>query len=307
MNKFSVWVSALRLRTLPLAASSIILAAGLAVQAKIFNGTVFSLSLITALLLQILSNLANDYGDAISGVDNQTRIGPKRAMQSGVISSSAMRNAIVFTTLLCFISGICLLSVALGDDLCRWLFFLLLGGGAVAAAIFYTMGKVHYGYRALGDLSVFIFFGLLGVIGGFYLYDLTFHFSLLLPASCIGLLSVAVLNINNMRDMYSDQASNKTTLVVIWGRKKAFVYHLFLVFSAPLLASLYLIYINDVQFWQFIIFLTFIPLIKSSFSLGKLIRDDHRQGKLFNKHLKSTALTTFLFSILFSLLLIPIN
>ena len=307
MNKLSVWISALRLRTLPLAAASIILAAGLALHAQIFDGIVFSLSLLTALLLQILSNLANDYGDALSGADNKTRVGPKRAMQTGLITQAAMKKAIILTTALCFISGFSLLSVALGDDLYSWLLFLCFGLLAVSAAISYTMGKLSYGYRALGDLSVFIFFGLLGVLGSYYLYELTFNFYLLLPASCIALLSVAVLNINNMRDMYTDQAAGKTTLVVLWGRKNAFIYHLFLVLSAPLLAILYLMSLNNVQPWQFMILLILVPLIKSCLSLRDLIRNDDRQGGLFNEQLKNTALTTFVFSVLFSLLLIPVN
>ena len=307
MNKVSVWISALRLRTLPLAAASIIAAGGLANHAQIFDGVIFSLSLLTALLLQILSNLANDYGDDVSGADSKKRVGPMRAMQTGQISSSEMKRAIVFTTGLCFISGFSLLNVALDRDLQSWLLFLFFGLLAIAAAISYTMGKLPYGYRALGDLSVFIFFGLLGVLGSYYLYDLTFNFTLLLPASCIALLSVAVLNINNMRDFYTDQASGKITLVVIFGRKTAFIYHLLLVFSAPLLAVCYLIMLNDIQLWQYSILLILVPLIKSSLALQSLIANDYRQGKLFNDELKNIALTTFVFSVLFSLVLIPIH
>ncbi|MCW8995691.1 MAG: 1,4-dihydroxy-2-naphthoate octaprenyltransferase [Psychromonas sp.] len=305
MNKLSVWISALRLRTLPLAAASSILAAGLAMQAQIFNAVIFSLSLLTTLLLQILSNLANDYGDAVSGADNKTRVGPQRAMQSGLISLSEMKNAIIVTIVLCFISGLSLLSVALGNDLSRWLLFLSLGLLAVGAAVSYTMGKLPYGYWALGDLSVFIFFGLLGVLGSYYLYNLSFNFYLLLPASSIGLLSVAVLNINNMRDMYTDKVTNKTTLVVIIGRKKAFFYHLFLVLGAPLLATLYLLTLTNVQFWQFTLLLILVPLIKGCLCLRDLIRDDVREGSAFNEQLKNTALTTFFFSILFLLVLTP--
>jgi 1,4-dihydroxy-2-naphthoate octaprenyltransferase len=200
-----------------------------------------------------------------------------------------------------------LLVVALEDDLSSWIMFLLFGLLAVAAAISYTIGKLSYGYRALGDLSVFIFFGLLGVLGSYYLYDLSFNFSLLLPACCIALLSVAVLNINNMRDIYTDKAAGKITLVVIWGRRNAFIYHLFLVFSAPLLAVLYFMTLDNVQPWQFSILLILVPLSKSCLSLWKLIRNDDRHGELFNLQLKNTALTTFLFSVLFSLLLIPYN
>ena len=307
MNKVSVWISALRLRTLPLAAASIICAAGLAMQAKIFDGVIFSLSLLTALLLQILSNLANDYGDDVSGADSKMRVGPMRAMQTGQISRLEMKKAIILTTGLCLISGLSLLSVALDQHWQSWLLFLFFGLLAIAAAISYTMGKLPYGYRALGDLSVFIFFGLLGVLGSYYLYDLTFNFTLLLPASCMALLSVAVLNVNNMRDMYTDQAAGKTTLVVIWGRKTAFIYHLFLVFTAPFLAICYLMTLNNVQHWQFIILLILVPLIKSSLSLRNLIANDERKGDHFNNQLKNIALAAFVSSLLFLLVLIPIG
>lgn len=305
MNKLSIWIGALRLRTLPLAGASIILAAGLAQQAQIFDPVIFALSLSTALLLQILSNLANDYGDALSGADNDTRVGPDRAMQSGLISHAAMKKAIIFSTLLCLLSGLSLLIVALGKDLGSWLLFLLFGLLAIIAAITYTMGKLPYGYRAMGDLSVFVFFGLLGVVGSYYLYALTFNYWLLLPACSIGMLSAAVLNINNMRDMHSDKAANKTTLVVLWGRKSAFIYHLFLVFSAPLLASLYFIKLDNVQLWQFTFILVFIPLLKSCRALYAAIFYELRDGVVFNRELKNTALSTFAFAVFFAVLLIP--
>jgi len=305
MNKLSIWISALRLRTLPLAGASIILAAGLALQAQIFDPLIFALSLSTALLLQILSNLANDYGDALSGADNDTRVGPERAMQSGSISHAAMKKAIIFTTLLCLFSGLSLLIVALGKDLVSWLLFIFFGLLAIIAAITYTMGKLPYGYRALGDLSVFIFFGLLGVVGSYYLYAQTFNLWLLLPACSIGMLSAAVLNINNMRDMHSDKAANKTTLVVLWGRKSAFIYHLLLVFTAPLLAGLYFIKLDNVQLWQFAFLFALVPLQKSCRALHYAIFNERRDGVLFNQELKNTALSTFAFAVLFAVVLIP--
>jgi len=212
MNRILVWISALRLQTLPLAAASIILAAGIAASAQIFNLVIFSLSLSTALLLQILSNLANDYGDTLTG----------------------------------------------GSDLYSWLLFSLLGVLAIVAAVTYTMGKLPYGYHAMGDFAVFLFFGLLAVIGGYYLYDLSFNWSLLLPASSIGLLSSAVLNINNMRDLKSDKASNKKTLVVLFGRQKAFVYHLCLVFGALFLAAVYLFTLEKILHSVHLFFLCYL-------------------------------------------------
>ncbi len=307
MSKVSVWLSALRLRTLPLAAASIILGAGLATHAQIFDLLIFSLSLSTALLLQILSNLANDYGDAIRGADNAQRVGPLRAMQTGVITPGNMKAAIILTTLLVSVSGISLLVVSLGQDLTSWLVFLFLGLLAIIAAITYTMGKLPYGYRALGDFAVFLFFGLLGVLGSYYLYGLTFSWPLLLPATSIGLLSSAVLNINNMRDIYTDKQSRKTTLAVLWGRKNAFIYHLALIGGALLCAVCYLSLLDNVSAWQFVFLLSFIPLIKSCLLLKEAVFKDLRDGRIFNNELKKTALSTFVFSLLFALVLIVKN
>jgi 1,4-dihydroxy-2-naphthoate octaprenyltransferase len=307
MSKVSVWLSELRLRTLPLAAASIILGAGLAIHAQIFDLLIFSLSLITALLLQILSNLANDYGDAISGADNSKRVGPLRAMQNGVISRKSLKIAILLTTLLVIVSGMTLLVVALGSNSTSWVVFLLLGLFAIVAAITYTMGKLHYGYRAMGDVAVFLFFGLVGVVGSYYLYGLTFSWSLLLPATSVGLLSAAVLNINNMRDMYTDKAAQKTTLVVLWGRRNAFIYHLSLIVGAFICAICYFSLLENVQAWQFIFLLSFSPLIKSCLVLKKAVLNDIRDGQVFNDELKNTALSTFVFSLLFALVLIAMN
>lgn len=293
------------MRTLPLAAASIIVGAGLAASQQIFSLPIFLLSLLTALLLQILSNLANDYGDAITGADDANRLGPLRAMQTGSISSLAMKRAIIFTTLLTLLSGITLLMLALTDDLFSWLLFLGLGITAIIAAITYTMGRLPYGYRAMGDLAVFVFFGLLGVVGSFYLYGLSFEWNLLLPASSIGLLSAAVLNINNMRDVENDSKHNKTTLVVLFGRVKAFKYHLCLISLAPVLTSYYLFSLEDTQTWQYIFLLVMSPLIKSCSALNSAINDNQQSGDVFNEQLKNTAISTFVFAMLFALVLIP--
>lgn len=305
MKKISVWLSALRLRTLPLAAASIIVAAGIATHQEIFSLPIFLLSLMTALLLQILSNFANDYGDAITGADDENRVGPLRGMHTGEISAKEMKVAIILTTALTILSGISLLSLALQGDLFNWLIFLGLGVLAVIAAITYTMGKLPYGYRAMGDLAVFLFFGLLGVIGSFYLYSLSFDYALLLPASSIGLLSAAVLNINNIRDVENDSKHNKTTLVVLFGRVTAFKYHLLLITGAPLLTSYYVYSMEKTQIWQYLFLLAMFPLIKSCLALKNAIREDQKSGELFNHQLKITAISTFIFALLFTLLLIP--
>lgn len=303
MKQFNVWVQACRLRTLPLAGASIIVAGGLAYQYQVFNLSIFLLSLVTALLLQILSNLANDYGDALTGADDH-RVGPDRAMQSGLINAALMKKAIIFVVLTCLLSGLTLLSISFGDDLTSWLIFLGLGALAIVAAITYTMGKLPYGYRALGDISVFMFFGLLGVLGSFYLQALTLPVAIILPAFSVGLLSASVLNINNIRDMYSDKAANKITLVVLLGRKKAFIYHLILLFSAMLCSILYINHLSDSQFWQYLFLLVASPLIKSTLELAGAIKRDQRDGAIFNEQLKNTSISAFVFSILFAIALI---
>jgi 1,4-dihydroxy-2-naphthoate octaprenyltransferase len=303
VKQFNVWIQACRLRTLPLAGASIIVAGGLAYQYQVFNLSIFLLSLVTALLLQILSNLANDYGDALTGADDH-RVGPERAMQTGLINAASMKKAIIFVVLTCLLSGLTLLSISFGDDLTSWLIFLGLGALAIVAAITYTMGKLPYGYRALGDISVFMFFGLLGVLGSFYLQALTLPFAIVLPAFSVGLLSASVLNINNIRDMYSDKAANKITLVVLLGRKKAFVYHLFLLCSAMLCSIFYINQLEESQFWQYLFLLVASPLIKSAIELAIAIKRDQRDGAIFNEQLKNTSISAFVFSILFAIALV---
>lgn len=303
MKQITVWINAFRLRTLPLAAASIIVAGGLAVQYQVFNSSIFLLSLLTALLLQILSNLANDYGDALTGADEQ-RVGPDRAMQSGLISATAMKKAIILMTIACLISGLSLLAVSFEDDLNSWLIFLALGAMAIIAAITYTMGKLPYGYRAMGDIAVFIFFGLLGVLGCFYLQALTLPISLLLPAISLGLLSAAVLNINNMRDIYSDKIAMKITLVVLLGRENAFIYHVFLLISAMLSSSIYIYNLQDSETWQYLFLLIMSPLAKSCIQISNEIKKESREGDVFNEQLKNTAISTFVFSLLFAIVLV---
>lgn len=226
MSNIKAWIISLRLRTLPLALSTIFLGSFLAMGEDAFRMDVLILSAVTTLFLQILSNLANDYGDAMSGADGDDRQGPKRMIQSGVISLKQMKRAIITTSFLALISGLFLIYISFqGDYLYAFLFFLL-GMAAIMAAIRYTVGKNPYGYRGFGDLYVFIFFGLLGVGGTFFLHSGFWEWSVLLPASAIGLFSAGVLNLNNIRDIESDQKNGKNTVPVLLGRKKAAFYHL---------------------------------------------------------------------------------
>ena len=227
---FSTWLHAFRLRTLPLAVSSIIVGSALAVPysrisaASTFRLEVLLLALLTAILLQILSNLANDLGDHLHGTDNARRVGPLRAVQSGSIAPAAMKRAMLLCGVLAFGSGVALIISALGIRLMT-LVFLLVGLLAIGAAVKYTFGRNPYGYAGLGDVSVFLFFGIVGVMGTHYLHARTIEWMHLLPAAGFGLLSAGVLNVNNMRDIRNDKASGKITLAVRLGPDDAKSYH----------------------------------------------------------------------------------
>lgn len=294
-NTFSVWLLAARLRTLPLACSSILLGAGLAANRDAFDGTIMVLSLLTAILLQILSNLANDYGDAVSGADNGDRIGPQRAVVSGLITQKQMRVAMALTALAAVASGLLLLGCAFGGQWLQILAFVVLGGAAIVAAVTYTVGKTPYGYRGFGDISVFLFFGLLGVLGSYYLFTKTLEWDLLLPATACGLLATAVLNINNVRDIESDAASGKITLAVRLGRNRAIAYH-WVLLGAALLTTIAFILTQPASFWPWI----FLPAMKPLSDAAKTLRESF-DGEVLTGALKKTAISAFLFSLLLSI------
>src|SRR5699024_9133460 len=199
MLKFKTWISAARPRTLPLSVSGIIAGSGLALREGDFNGLIFLLALLTTLGLQILSNFANDYGDGVKGTDNDERIGPMRALQSGIITDKEMKKAMIWTSLITFALAIALIFIAFGSDQVLYvILFLILGIAAIAAAIKYTVGNTAYGYRGLGDVFVFLFFGLLSTVGSYFLYAKQLNSLVWILAIIIGFLSTAVLNLNNM-------------------------------------------------------------------------------------------------------------
>lgn len=249
----SPWIPAFRLRTLPLAVSSIIVGSGLAAFAGGFKPVVMVAALLTAILLQILSNLANDLGDHLHGTDNAERVGPKRAVQSGAIPPATMRRAMLICAALAFASGSWLIVTALGLSIVT-LGFLLLGLLAIGAAVKYTYGKNPYGYAGFGDASVFVFFGLAGVLGTYYLHTQHFEAGILLPAAAFGLLSAGVLNVNNLRDIRNDRASGKITLAVRMGYDQAKGYHGFLVIGGLGCLMLFsALYFRGMQQWGFLV------------------------------------------------------
>ena len=255
--KIKPWIEAFRLRTLPLALSNTIIGSCLAAADEKFRWPIFGLAALTTVMLQIMSNMANDYGDFVNGKDTAERIGPKRMVQSGEITPRIMLRGIILIGILCAVSGVSLIVIGTeGIPVTNMLLFGVLGLAAITAAIKYTVGKNPYGYRGLGDIFVFIFFGLVGVIGTYFLHTQTFRWDLLLPASAIGMLSTGVLNMNNMRDYEADKNAGKTTIVVSMGVKKAAYYHLFLVGGAVLLAILYTL-LNYHAAWQWLFVLSF--------------------------------------------------
>ena len=230
--KFEYWIKAARLRTLPLAFSCVLLSASLVlINQGNLSIKLLLLTLTTTLLLQILSNFANDYGDAIKNAD-KNRIGEQRMVQSGKISRYQMKIAIVIFSILSLIIGVYLVFNVFQDEIFKILIFIGLGVSAIIAAIKYTVGKSAYGYKAFGDLSVFIFFGLVGVIGSYYLFTKNFHWITVPGALFTGLMSCGVLNLNNMRDYENDKKNNKVTLVVKMGINKSKKYHFLLLFIA---------------------------------------------------------------------------
>jgi 1,4-dihydroxy-2-naphthoate polyprenyltransferase len=294
MSNAAAWISAIRPRTLPLAASSIIVGASMAVQANEHRAEITFLALITTLLLQILSNLANDYGDFAHGADNEERVGPTRALQSGAISKSAMTRAMVVTSAGALISGLYLLWLAFGQSgqFKTALIFLVLGIAAIAAAIKYTAGKNPYGYKGLGDLFVFVFFGMVGVTGSFYLHTHFVEWKDLLPAITIGLLSTAVLNLNNLRDHINDAASGKRTMVVKMGFKNGKVYHTILL-AISFLSMVLWLYITEAGWFSWMplsIYLILIAHVRKVWLTS--------DPALIDPQLKVVALCTFVFSIL---------
>jgi 1,4-dihydroxy-2-naphthoate polyprenyltransferase len=262
MNRsISIWFSAARPKTLPLALVSILTGSTLAFSMGRFSPIVAFLALVTAILLQILSNLANDYGDAVKGTDNDARLGPMRALQSGQVSLKNMRQAIGINIVLTMLSGLCLIFYAL-TSLESILAFVVLGVLAMIAAIAYTVGNKPYGYVGLGDLSVFIFFGLLGVCGTYFLHTGHIDTHLVLPSIGCGLFAVAVLNINNMRDIENDEECGKRTVAVRLGPELAKKYHVSLVFGAFLSFSLYLVLQTDPVWLSFPFALSLIVVTK---------------------------------------------
>lgn len=293
MGKISSWLNAARLRTLPLSISGIIVGTAIAAKEGFFDLIVFSLAIATTLGLQILSNFANDYGDGVKGTDNEDRIGPARAIQSGLITTAQMKRGIIVTAAVTLLFAISLIYTAFGKE--NFLFaviFFLLGLGAIAAAINYTVGSNAYGYRGMGDIFVFLFFGLVAVVGSYFLYTKRLEWAVILPASAIGLLSTGVLNLNNMRDRLSDEKAGKNTLVVKMGGQNAKRYHYSLIIAAAFSLVAYTLLTAE-EWDDFMFIIAFVPLF---LHLKRVWKNEN--PILLDPELKVLALSTFFLSLL---------
>ncbi len=298
MSNVKAWIISLRLRTLPLALSTIFMGSIIAAAQGVMNGRVLLWASLTTLFLQILSNLSNDYGDAVSGADNEQRVGPQRMIQSGVITLNEMKRAMVVCVVLSLISGIVLLYVAFQGFKWYQVLFFMMGLGAIAAAIRYTVGSSPYGYRGLGDVYVFIFFGLLGVAGTWFLHTNYWQWPVLLPAATIGFFSAGVLNLNNIRDIESDKQSDKITLAVRLGRSRASWYHLALI-TAGWLSMLFfvLFFASEWRIWP--AFLSLPLFVRNVYIVFKADK-----AHSLDSELRNLSLSTLLFVLLSATVLV---
>lgn len=295
MERVKAWIQAFRLRTLPLAFSCILMGGFIAASEGKFDAWILILSLMTTLFLQILSNLANDFGDAESGVDGAMRSGPGRTVSAGLITRGDMKNGMISFAMLSLISGGLLIFLSFGDQWDTALVFLMLGLTSIGAAITYTVGKRPYGYAGWGDLFVLIFFGVVGVGGSYYLYTQELNLLVLLPSLSCGLFAVGVLNVNNIRDIESDKAAGKYSIPVRIGRRSAIIYHWSLLGLGLICAGIY-VYLDRAP-WQAYLFLLTIPLFISN---AKAVKNKTRAGDL-DPYLRQLAITTLLFVILFGI------
>ncbi len=290
-DRKQAWLHAIRLRTLPLALASILAGSFVAYQQGVFRWSIFLLASLTTIFLQILSNLSNDYGDTVHGADHEGREGPVRAVQSGLISLKEMKNAMYLFGFFSLITGLVLIYLAL-QNLLLFGLFLILGLLAIWAAITYTSGANPYGYLGLGDISVFLFFGLLGVIGTFFLHSSDFFSPVIWIGVSLGFFSTAVLNINNIRDIESDTEAGKKSIPVRIGKQAAIRYNWFLIVAGNLTLGLFILITQD---YGALLALLAMPLmIKVGLGVQKA-----KSSKQTDPYLKQMALSTLLWVLCF--------
>lgn len=300
------WIAAARLRTLPLSLSGIIMGSFVArwkllhtnLAPQDWDWKLFALAILVTLLYQILSNFANDYGDAVKGTDeHRHQKAEQRAVASGKISLKQMKNAVILMAILSFLATVTLLYVAfIPHFMNEFYIFIGLGVACILAAIGYTIGKKPYGYLGLGDIMVFLFFGLVSVGGSFFLFTKTFSWDILLPASAIGMMSAAVLNLNNMRDIETDKLTGKHSFALQIGYKKAMIYQMILL-NIPLILILIFLGLNNFfqtkNYYPFIVMILMFPMA----ALRRRILQTKTPEKL-DPFLKQVGILTLMMSVL---------
>ena len=290
--KLKYYIQSFRLRTLPLSVSGILVGSACAAQSGYAKLPVFGFALLTTLCLQILSNISNEVGDLEKGTDNDQRLGPIRSAQSGKLTVHNLKNAMGLFVALSVVFGAILVYASFGTLVSvPAIVMLIVGAGAIVASIKYTFGKKSYGYLGLGDVFVFIFFGLVSVMGVYFLATGVFDLVYLLPASAIGFLSTGVLNVNNLRDVENDTNFNKRTMAVRFGVSSAKLYHSMLVVGALVLVLVFNL-LKEFGSFAYIFFLA-VPLF-----VIHLVKIHTLTGRDLDPQLKVLSLTTLVFSLL---------
>ena len=290
--KFSAAIHSMRLRTLPLSLAGVVLGVFLACAGHSVSPWVIILIMLTTVSLQILSNLSNELGDYLSGTDGGSREGPLYSLAEGKISVEDFKRLIVLFVFLCCFFGSAMILTAFGKLFCaKGLALVVLGACAVWAATHYTLGKRPYGYRGLGDISVFIFFGIVSVMGGYFVVAGTLDsWTVILPATTIGCFSVGVLNTNNIRDMESD-ADTRVTIPLKIGERKAKIYQTALI-TIGWLAMFIFTAITFKSVWNLLYLLT-LPLF-----IAHVAGVWRYHGSALDKYLPMLVISSFVFSIL---------
>lgn len=295
MHVLKRWSIATRIGTIALAIVSTILGGALAAHMSKFYWPTAIMAVLTASLLQLICNLANDYGDFVLGADpiNQTK--PPSAIQTGLVTLAQVRKGLLGLGAATIGSGVLLLYVANPptEDI---IVFLFLGACALVASVAYTLGDVPYGYRGWGDAAVFVFFGFLGVGGTFYLHTQQLHSVWVLPAVSYGSLVVGILNINNLRDRDTDAQVGKNTLPVRVGSRIARHYHAGLLILSTVSIQVFLHYYVS-TLWPYACLCVLPWLLKN----GIVVYHTNQEVERLNGQLSQLVLVTCIFGVLLSL------
>jgi 1,4-dihydroxy-2-naphthoate polyprenyltransferase len=290
-SKIKLWVEGARLRTLPLAVSPIAIGAGAAASVQKFDLLLSLLALAVALFLQIGVNYANDYSDGIRGTDD-FRVGPLRLTGSKSVRPEAVKLAAFISFGLAAVAGLVIVLIT-----AQW-WFIAVGAAAIIAAWFYTGGKSPYGYAGLGELAVFVFFGLVATYGTAFIQIRNFDMNALIGAIAVGLFAAAVLMVNNIRDIETDTLAKKKTLAVKVGKRPAKAIY-FLMIWLPMLVLVPYSLIYPATFFTWVVLFLLIP--------ATLIVVTAKSPKELILALKLTSFASLLYAVLFGLGLAQIN